>query len=69
MLARIGNLNYLFFGPSNIAGPGSCQSPFCLMKIPVLLRLAWVAQRSEALDLFAVGALAQTKTERHRRLA
>jgi hypothetical protein len=26
-------------------------------------------QRSEALDLFPVGALAQTQTERHRRLA
>jgi len=33
---------------SNIVGSRSYQSPFCLMKIPVLLRLAWVAQRSVA---------------------
>ena len=37
----IGNLNHLFSGPSHIAGPASCQSLFCLMKIPMLLRLAW----------------------------
>src|SRR5215470_12784076 len=41
----IENLNHLFSGPSNSAGPGSCQFPFCLMKIAVLLRLAWGTQR------------------------
>ena len=36
----IGILNHLFSGPSNIAGPVGCQSSFCLMKIPMLLRPA-----------------------------
>ncbi len=39
------------------------------MKIPVLLRLAWAAQRSEAREVFRIAPLARTQTERHRRLA
>ena len=39
------------------------------MKIAVLLRLVRAMQRSETLDLFLVGARAQTHPERHRRLA
>jgi hypothetical protein len=35
-----------FSGPSYSAGAESCQTHFCLMKIPVLLRSAWAAQRS-----------------------
>jgi hypothetical protein len=35
-------------GPSNIAGPVGCQSSFWLMKIPMLLRLAWAAAKLEA---------------------
>jgi hypothetical protein len=31
ILNSIRNLSTLFYGPSNIAGPGSCQSPFCLL--------------------------------------
>lgn len=38
------------------------------MKIAVWIRLVRAMQRSEALDLFPVGVLAQTRTERHRRL-
>jgi hypothetical protein len=51
----IGNLNHLFSGPSNIAEPGSCQFPFLLDEISVLLRLAWAAQRSQARDSSSVG--------------
>src|SRR5262249_16224848 len=40
-----------FSGPSNIAGPVGCQSSFCLMKIPMLLRPARAAQRSEAREV------------------
>ena len=43
----IGNLNHLFFWPEQQRGTGSCQFPFCLMKIAVLLRLAWGMQWSE----------------------
>jgi hypothetical protein len=39
------------------------------LKIPVLLRLAWASQHSEVLDLFRVGALTRTQSERLRRLA
>ena len=52
VLQCIGNSNHLFSVPSNIAGPGSCQFLFCLMKIPVLLLLAWTAQQSEAREVF-----------------
>ena len=38
------------------------------MKITLLLRLVRAMQRSEALDLFPIGAVAETQTERHRRL-
>jgi len=62
-------LNHLFSGPSNIAGPGSCQFSFCLMKIPVLLLLAWTAQQSEARKLFQIAPLARAETERRRWLA
>jgi hypothetical protein len=31
-----------------IAGPVGCQSSFWLMKIPMLLRLAWAAAKLEA---------------------
>ena len=47
----------------------SRQAHECLMKIAVLLWPIRAMQRSEALDLFPVGALAQIQTERHRRLA
>jgi hypothetical protein len=47
------------------AGPGS-QSLFCLMKIPVLLLLAWTAQQSEAREVFQIAPLARTQTERRR---
>jgi len=39
------------------------------MKIPVLLRLTWVAQRSVARKAFQIAPLAQTQAERLRRLA
>jgi hypothetical protein len=35
-----------------------------LLKIAVLLRLAWAMQRSEALEVFRIAPLAQTQTER-----
>jgi len=37
------------------------------MKITVVLRLAWAAQRSLAREVFQIAPLAQTQTERHRR--
>jgi hypothetical protein len=36
-----------FSGPSYSAGAESCQTHFCLMKIPMLLRPARAVQRSE----------------------
>ncbi|PYJ67020.1 MAG: hypothetical protein DME76_15970, partial [Verrucomicrobia bacterium] len=55
--------------PSYIAGPASCQSLFCLMKIAVLLRSARAAQRSEGREVFKIAPLARTQSERVRRLA
>jgi hypothetical protein len=54
----------LFSAPDNIAGPGSRQSLFCLMKIPVSLLLAWTAQQSEAREAFQIAPLARTQSER-----
>src|SRR5262245_36523540 len=68
-LGQHGILNHLFSGPSNIAGPVGCQSSFCLMKIPMLLRLARAAQRSEAREVCRITPLARTQSERRRRLA
>ena len=65
----IGNLNHLFFCPSNIAEPASRQAHVRLVKIPVLLLLAWTAQQSEAREVFQIAPLARTQTERRRRLA
>ena len=65
----IGILNHLFSGLSNIAGPVGCQSSFCLMKIPMLLRPARAAQRSEAREVCRITPLARTQSERRRRLA
>src|SRR5262249_57063475 len=42
----IGNLNQLFSGPSNSAGPAGCQFPFCLMKNAGLLWFALGVQRA-----------------------
>src|SRR5262245_49552556 len=58
-----------FSGPSNIAGPVGCQSSFCLMKIPMLLRPAWAAQQSEAREVCRITPLARTQSEQRRRLA
>src|SRR5262247_1166080 len=58
-----------FGGPSYIAGPASCQSPFCLMKILVLLSLAWAASWSLEHKVFQIAPHAQTQSERRRRLA
>jgi hypothetical protein len=63
------NLNTFFSGRRYIAGPASRQSPFCLMKSPVLLRLVRAAQRSEAREVFLLAPLARTQSERRRRLA
>ena len=60
--AAIGILNHLFSGLSNIAGPVGCQSSFCLMKIPMLLRPARAAQRSEAREVFQIAPHANLKT-------
>jgi hypothetical protein len=50
-LLGIGFLNHLFYGLSHIAGPMGCQSSFCLMKIPMLLRPARAAyERGGAAD-------------------
>jgi hypothetical protein len=65
----MGNLNTLFSDGSHIAEPASRQAHECSVKIVVLLWPYRTMQRSEALDLFLVGGLAQTQTERHRRLA
>src|SRR5215813_8564641 len=51
VISCIGILNRLFSGLSYIAGPVGCQSSFCLMKIPMLLRPVWAAQRSEAREV------------------
>ena len=59
----IGNLNHLFFYRSYIAEPRAVNADM-RRKIPVLLRLAWAIQRSEARDWLAVGALARTQSER-----
>jgi hypothetical protein len=40
-----------------------------LVKIPVLLLLAWTAQQSEAREVFQIAPLARTQSERRRRLA
>ena len=51
VIVCIGILNHFFFLASNIAGPVGCQSSFCLMKIPMLLRLARAAyERAGAAD-------------------
>src|SRR5215475_13593740 len=68
-MSCIGNLNHLFSGPSNIAGPVGCQSSCCSMKIPMLLRPARAAQRSEAREVCRITPLARTQSERRRRLA
>jgi len=65
----MGNLDTRFADRSYIAEPANRQAHVCLVKITVLLRMVRAMQRSEALDLFPVGALAQTQTERRRRLA
>jgi hypothetical protein len=38
------------------------------MKIPMLLRLAWAAQRSEGREVFQIARRARTQSERRRRL-
>jgi hypothetical protein len=65
----IGNLNNLFSERSYIASPANCQSHFCLMKTPVLLRMARAMQRSEAREVFQIAPHARTQSERRRRLA
>ena len=62
-------LNDLFYGQSHIAGLVGCQSSFCLMKIPMLLRPARAAQRSEAREVCRITPLARTQSEQRRRLA
>jgi hypothetical protein len=54
---------------SYIAAPPRGQAKLCLVKVADSLRLALAMQRSDALDLFPVGALAICETERLRRLA
>jgi hypothetical protein len=58
-----------FSGLSHIAGPVRCQSFLCLRKIPLLLRSAWAAQRSEAREVFQIAPLTRIQSERVRRLA
>ena len=48
---------------------GACQSSESLVKIPMLLRLAWAVQRSEGHEVFQTAPLARTQSERLRRLA
>ena len=55
-----------FSARSYIAEPASRQAHVRLVKIPVLLRMARAMQRSEALDLSSVGALARTQSEPQR---
>ncbi len=51
-----------FSDGSYIADPASSQLHECLVKIALLLRMVRAMQRSEALDLFSVGALAQKRS-------
>ena len=58
------------FYSNDIAGPGSRQSLICLMKIPVLLLLAWRRRSSRRrAKCFRSAPLARAQTERRRWLA
>jgi hypothetical protein len=58
-----------FFLARAISPDRGVVKPFFLMKIPVLLLLAWVAQQSEAREVFQIAPLPRTQSERLRRLA
>src|SRR5438094_9320595 len=58
-----------FSDRSYIAEPVSRQSHLYLVKNRGFTWITQAMQRSEALDLFPIGALSQTQTGRHRRLA
>ena len=72
-LRSIGNLNHLFSARSYIAELASVsivgEFRESFVKIPVLLRLAWAAQRSETREVCRIAPLARTQSERRRRLA
>src|SRR5262245_29149752 len=58
------SVNHLFFCPSNIAKPRSCQFSFCLMKIPVLLFAGLDGAAVGGARSFQIAPLARTQTER-----